>query len=563
MAALLVGCAAFTIWRLHKYWRELLRFDALEWAAIAILGITLFSRFWIIRDQPYPAWSDSLHHTILTQLTAVQGKLPTDMQPYFPIPLDEYHLGLYALTASVQWLAQVPAYTALLITAQVLNGLCGISVYLVLDHKIGRLGALAGLAVAGLFSFLPASYVNWGRFTQLASGTILLIAWLTTSEAITVWKSRQTLKNFYLVWITLVAALLNAAVFLLHFRMAGFYLPLIGLTILYELIRERRDKGFFNLVIGISVIAILAFLCILPALVPALSAYLTHQTAAAPQEIGLSIEEQTQMTQSYYVMPLSAIPQFSVGNELLILAGIGSLWGFVRRRKLIILYSIWMVLLVLMGNAYLLNIPLLNLSNLSGITIMFYLPVAMIIGAALNDLTGLIKGDYQNLVIRLIAGIILSAGFIASYYRASEIEPYRYFVTPADVTAMQWIKTNTPTDAVFSINTYLWLPGIPHGTDAGYWIPYFTGRQTTTGCMLTSLAKPEQVRNVLEMSDLTEQLTKGSIDAKGLHAHGIQYIYIGARGNFSGPGLDAKELSQDKEFEMVYDQQGVQIFKVK
>jgi hypothetical protein len=216
-----------------------------------------------------------------------------------------------------------------------------------------------------------------------------------------------------------------------------------------------------------------------------------------------------------------------------------------------------------MGNAYLLNIPVLNLSNLSGITIMFYLPVALIIGAALNDMIELIKGDHKNHVIRLVTGIVLSAGFVASYYRANEIEPYRYFVTPSDVAAMEWIKTNTPTDAIFSINTYFWLPGIPHGTDGGYWIPYFTGRQTTAGCMISSLANPVQVRNVLEMSHLSEQLTKGNIDVKGLHAHGIQYIYIGARGNFSGPGLDAKELSQQKELEAVYDQQGVQIFKVK
>ena len=115
-----------------------LPFDSLEWIALAVMGMTLFTRFWIIRDQPYPAWTDSLHHAILTQLTAEWGRLPATMEPYFPVSLGEYHLGLYALSGTVEMLARVPAHTALLWTAQALNGLCGLGVFLVLDRLSGR-----------------------------------------------------------------------------------------------------------------------------------------------------------------------------------------------------------------------------------------------------------------------------------------------------------------------------------------------------------------------------------------------------------------------------------------
>ena len=208
IAALLVLCAGIIIWRLRRDWRDQVDFDGLEWLAIAVVGMTVFTRFWIIREHPYPAWSDSLHHVLLTQITATTGQLPYDMQPYAPIPLNMYHLGLYALSTTVQWLAQVPAHSALLWTAQVLSGLCGVGVFLVLDRKVSRFAAVIGVAVVGLLSHQPAFYVNWGRFTQLASQTILLIAWLVSWEAIAMWR-RQTGSRTQRIYLAVLAGCLT------------------------------------------------------------------------------------------------------------------------------------------------------------------------------------------------------------------------------------------------------------------------------------------------------------------------------------------------------------------
>jgi hypothetical protein len=172
------------IWRLRSYWREQIDFDRWEVLGLFVMAATLFTRYWILRDHPYPAWTDSLHHTLITQLTATGGKLPNDLQPFSPVPLGMYHLGLYSISGLVQMLANVPAHTALLLTAQTLNGLCPVGVYLLLDRKINRQGAVIGTLIVGLVSFQPAWYVNWGRFTQLASQTILLAAVLITWENI-------------------------------------------------------------------------------------------------------------------------------------------------------------------------------------------------------------------------------------------------------------------------------------------------------------------------------------------------------------------------------------------
>ena len=161
-----------------------LRFARLEQIALLVVLATLATRLWVAHEEPFPAWSDSLHHVLLTDLTATAGRLPTSMAPYFPIPLARYHLGLYALTGTVQSLAGVPAHVAVTWVAQVLSGLCGLGVYLVLDRHVGRVPAVIGAVVAGLISHQPAFYVNWGRFTQLAAQTILLPAWLVVWETL-------------------------------------------------------------------------------------------------------------------------------------------------------------------------------------------------------------------------------------------------------------------------------------------------------------------------------------------------------------------------------------------
>src|SRR5690606_10716869 len=97
------------------------RFAGLEWVALGAVLVTLGTRVWVAHVEPFPAWSDSLHHVLLTELTARHGRLPSSLEPYFPVSVDRYHLGLYALTGTLQLLADVPAHTATLWLAQVLN----------------------------------------------------------------------------------------------------------------------------------------------------------------------------------------------------------------------------------------------------------------------------------------------------------------------------------------------------------------------------------------------------------------------------------------------------------
>jgi len=558
MAGLLLAMGLAAAWKQRREWPSLLRLSTWEWLAVAAVAMTLFTRFWMVRGLPYPAWSDSLHHTLLTQLTAVQGRLPATMEPYFPVVLGEYHLGLYAISATVQWLAQVPAHTALLWTAQALNGLCGIGVYLVLDRKVGRAGALVGAVSVGLLSHQPAFYVNWGRFTQLSSQTILLIAWVASWEAITLWKRAWPQQRRTVLLSTAGAAMLSAAVFLLHFRVAVFYLSLLGLTLLWEWWQLRADSGLRRTLLGSAVLGGLALVLVLPAAWPAVGGFLVQQASLS----NASASTLEVVRQGYFEFPWESIPILAAREWLLAVAVLCAILGVLRRNGLLVLTLVWSASLYLMANTYNLGMGLPNLTNLGAVLIMFYLPIGLILGTALEELLQLVSGQRRQSAAAAVAGLVLLAGFAASHVRVLDVEPFRYFVTVEDVEAMHWITANTEEDALFAVNTYFWFPHHPHGTDAGYWIPYFTGRDMTAAVMLLSLATPEYQTSIVELSEAAEGLTVDGSSLEELRSLGVDYIYIGARGDFSGPSLDVTQLREYADLELVYQTPHVAVLEL-
>lgn len=562
MGALSVAFAAVIAWRMRKHWREQFALDSLEWIAVAVFGMTLFTRFWIIRDHPYPAWSDSLHHALLTRLTAVQGQLPKTMEPYFPIPLDQYHLGLYALTATTQWLAQVPAHTALLWTAQVLNGLCGLGVYLVLDRKVGRVGAIVGAVTVGLLSHQPAFYVNWGRFTQLASQTILLIAWLVTWEALKAWKLLWREHRARILVQTGLAALLTGGVFLLHFRVAVFYISLLAISVSSELWKGYKERQFRPTVLGIAVVGLASLLVAAPAIVEAIPSYFAsafHGTA--PNRTTRPLGEAAEAVRRYYEFPWRTVPYLAGHVWLLIVAGLGAAIGLRRRNRLVVASLVWGGFLYLFGRAYVLSVPLLNFTNLGAVLIMCYLPIGLVMGSATEEVLETCQTYWPGMASVTLA-LALLGGFAASHVRVEDIEPHRFFVTPEDVEAMAWIRQNTPEHSRFAVNTYFWLPRAPHGTDAGYWIPYFTGRRTTAGTMINNLGGPGYHNKVVEMSRRVEDLETSHQTLEELEAMDVDYLYIGRNGDFSGPGLNADRLSRATSAEISYQNGGVFILMI-
>lgn len=543
----------------RKSWKAQFSFKGLEWLAIGIFTATIFVRVALAVEYPIPAWSDSLHHALITQLTAQNGQLPYTLQPYEPAVLNMYHLGLYALTGPLQILSGVPAHTALLWTAQLLNGLCGIGVYFFLDRMIGRKAAIIGALAVGFYSFQPNWYFNWGRFTQLSSQTILLIAWTVTWEALRAWGENQE-KTKLSLWASIFAAgLLNAGVFLFHFRVAAYYLPLLFITVIYEVVRAIKGRAFNHLVVNTVLIGIISLLLILPVVVPSVDSYLNR--TQVKQETTTTTIEKSDSGNEYFSYTMDSVYQIGVRKWLLWVTVIALVFSLVFYPKISLFLIIWSGILWLEGNAYRLGIPILNVTNYTAIMIFYYIPIGLILGMAGDGLLRLPIFKHKAVQTGFLSVLVI-LGIIAGRQRLNDIEPYRFFVTPADLEAMDWIRVNTRPDDLFAINTFMWVQDSPHGTDGGYWIPYFTGRKTTTGTMLYGLGDAEYIKEIVSLSKLVTNLETNPATVEELSQKGVDYIYLGAKGAFDGRGLDPILITQSPDAQLVYSKDNVEIFKL-
>jgi hypothetical protein len=558
--ALIVLCGVVCVWRWRKEWRTTvnahLAFTRLEWVALGVVTATLFTRFWIIRNLPIPASPDSLHHVLITKLTADLGQLPTTLEPYFPVSLDMYHLGFYAMAAVAQNLAQVPTHMAVLWVAQTLNGLCGLGTYVVLDSKMGRVGAIIGAITAGLLSFMPAMLMSWGRFTPLGSQAILLVAWWMIADTLQAWNRTGTLDR---LWNIGLSALLTASVFLYHFRVAGYFLPLIVIAVGWEAVGAYRTGRLRQVWVGLFAIGLFSLVLASPALWNALRTYVENTISLQSPERRQAADE---FAAAYYPYAWGWITQVGARAWLLALAFGCGLLGVIQRNRIVITMLLWIVTLWMLGTAYVLKIPLLQFTNMTAVLLALYLPVSVLVGAGAEELRRLVRPAWQTWISYGLLAIFLMGGAYAGRARAVEILPNMQFVHDADIPAMNWIRANTPPDARFAVNTLYGSPDSLYGTDAGYWIPYFTGRQTTAGTMLFTLGEADFRAQVAEMSQAVKQLQLDNAALDKLRRLGVSYIYIGQAGNFSGPGLDPARLQQAAGVSVVYQSGGVTIMKV-
>lgn len=544
----------------RKDWRKQFAFSGLEWLGIGIFAGTILIRFSLAYRFPVPAWSDSLHHTLITQLTALHGQLPYTLDPYEPSQLNMYHLGLYSLTGSLQILSGMPAHSALLWTAQLLNGLCGIGIYFLLDRMVGRKAAIIGALVVGFYSFQPNWYFNWGRFTQLSSQTILLIAWGVTWETVRSWRENTSEDSTLTKWAWVItSSLLNASIFLLHFRVAGYYLPLLLITIIYEGVRSIKVHSFSRMLVNTLLIGLFSLILITPAVVPAVFEYVQRSQSSVATQSDAS--EDPDPTNEYYGYTLESVYAIGAKKWMIWLSAAALVVSLFTYPRMSIILILWSGLLWLEGNAYRLGIPLLSFTNYTAIMIFYYIPIGLILGMAGEAILKLpwLKG--KSTQIALLGSLVLIAIF-AGRQRANDIEPFRFFVTGADLEAMNWIRANTEEDALFAINTFMWLGNSPHGTDGGYWIPYFTDRKTTTGTMMYTLGSADYVKMIRNLSTLTFEATTDPGAVAKLARNGVDYIYIGPMGSFTGQGLNPDSIAASSAAQLVYSKNGVDIFKV-
>lgn len=562
ISLLIISCIVI-LWQFGKYYREQFRIAPLDLCTVGLLILILLIRFIIADKHPYLAGDDSLHHTLLTEITSRTGILPQTLKPYFDTPLDHYHLGLYSLTAPLRLLTGIRSDQALLWMSQFLNGIAGIGTYLILSKLVTKKAAIGGLALIGLFSVFPNFYVNWGRFTQLSGQVVLLPAAIMYWEHLEELKQQNTgqkKREFDWAAVFLIAFIVGATCFL-HFRVAVLLLPLlISIAFIVVINKDTNKSQYTRCLLHSFVILFIVFLVISPALIPGLKAYIATRT---PYDVSEQFSNEKLSDLWYYSKGDSTTNQLSENSKWLYLVcftGILLSLFDAKVKSLGIIMLIWLLTFLATMYIYLTNINLITTMNRTAILLALYMPMSIGFGLFVHFIEKLEPERYFGNRLLLIIPLILCV-YWATEARINEYWAEQEYMTDADFDAMLWIKTQTPADAVFAANTGFLGKTQPFGTDAGYWIPYYADRASTTLTLLSSLNETEDSMNI-ERARKVSELYSNPDSISELCRLGVDYLYSATKPPVNFQDFPIEQILAQPGTKLIYEEQGVQIVRL-
>lgn len=518
---------------------------------LLLLGLLVFSRFWVIRNLEGPMWGDGMQHTMITQLLLDHGGLFDSWAPYAPMQTFTYHFGFHAAAAAFAWLTGLEARFATLWAGQIFNVLAVLAVY-PLACKIGgsRWAGVGAVLVAGLLVQMPMFYVNWGRYTQLAGQVILPAALFLAWEALD--EPRR------LSWQgAALGGVLWAGLGLTHYRV--LIMGILGLAA-FGLIHFQqhpwRRLGGWALALGVAGAALF-----LPWLAQAYAGRLMDilhrqlQSWPATNNSAAQVAAVTGDLASYLPPWVwMAIP-----------AGLGlALW---RRRPWAHAFGLWWVLLAGAAYPHWLGLP-------GGAIVGFFtvfIAAYMLAGVALGHLLSGVEGGPGWQLAALAVGLLL-AGVWGTRARIGEVRPLEHaMLTRPDLRAAAWVEQNIPAEAVFLIDGFTAYNGyVAVGADGGWWLPVLTGRAVSHPPLLFEFEAepaPNFRQSLVELTNTVREYGAAAPETlAALGGWGVTHVYIGqqqGRVNSPGPALRPEALLASEFFRLVYHQDRVWIFEVR
>jgi hypothetical protein len=558
------------------------RWSPATWALLAVLLLTLVTRFVQIHNLALPAWVDSVHHALLVRIAAESGQAPITLQPYLPIEHLPYHWGYHVVTASMLQLSGLALPETMLWSGQLLNTLHVLTCAALAAHFWRRplAGVVAGLVV-GLLSIMPAYYVSWGRYTQL-TGLLLLpplaIVWDT-------WLRRPSRQGW------LCAAVLLAGLSIIHVRVLIFAAALlVALFVIWAASAERA--------------ALRARL--LPALAlagGALALAFPWLWQLALQRLAPAVDNPEVLAGNTGYNALSEGLLWTRSNPLLIvLALLAALWGLLRRARSVAVMIGWLLLLALLANPWLasylapvagvllagwglaqrqpllalagvlllllnpvlVSLPYLWLITNDVVVISLYIPLSVLLGGGAHLLSTRLAASFPRWWPALRpagAGALALLALWGTWNMRDVINQTTVFASAADVAAIEWVESNTAPDARFLINATGWFSHIDRGADGGWWLLPLAGRWTSTPPAIYDYGPPTYAARMRALSREIASFDKAH--ASELYAlidrEAITHIYLGT----SDAPIDAAVFADHPAFEQIYAQDGVTIFAVR
>jgi hypothetical protein len=577
-------------WRAAWGRRAAWRLDRPHLLLIAITLIAVAVRLYPARDLPAGMLGDSYHHTVIAQLLADHGGLFSSWQPYAPLKTFTYHFGFHAGVAWLHWLSGVPTTRGVLILGQLQSALAIPMVYLLARRTVGgeRAGLWAAL-IAGFVSAMPAYYLNWGRYTQLAGQTILpaaCVIWMTLLDM----SAARPARRDSLVRLGALAALVTAGLILTHYRIAVFAACFVLVYALYLLLvrlggrfnrvdpegRRTKDEeqrihpALFVLarMAGIGLAAGGAALLIV-------APWLLRLREGRLLRIGNNFISSNIGADGANSLPPSEIIFSLFAKSYLVgLALIGVLLLVWRGRWRGLTLVGWSALVWLSANPYLIGLNGAGLITSFAVLIASYLVLAPLAAAAID--IGCEWATRSPPAAQLLTRAQLLVGALVVLWSASWQQriaaPMFEIFTPADQQAMDWIRRATPPDTAFFVNSFTAYGGSLYvGSDGGWWLPFMSGRRSSLPPITYGSEAGEQPDYARAVNATNAAIQRDPVDTPAtiaaLRAAGYAYLYDGPTAVGLPPGqteyIDPDALARSPLYELVYQQGGVTIWRAR
>ncbi|MFH1084594.1 MAG: hypothetical protein V1772_02360, partial [Chloroflexota bacterium] len=557
------GLLAWGLWRRWPTWAGLRRRLGLPELALAlVLLVTLAARLVQARTLLVGSWVDSVHHSVITRVLMEQGLAPRSLEPYAPVSDFHYHLGFHANAAVLGWLARLRPEQAVLLYGQVLSALAGLMVAgLAVTWGAAAEGcpatcgrarrwAAPGAALAvGLLAHMPAYYVSWGRYTQLAGLALLPAVCLVTGWC---WRARRPGWRLWLLGGLLVGGLVAS-----HYRVLVFYVLFWFCYALAHLWRERHAflPALGQLARAAALLAGLGLLACLPLaarmalrVLPSVATSYGGWVAAE----GMDTDFPRGLLAAGWTRPL------------LYLSAAGAAWAGARRRIELLLVPVWTALCFVPANPPWLGLPNTWFLHNTAVFISYWVPVGLLLGWLVAELAeGAARGlawlarrwggsaaGARWAVGWVLLGALLALGGWRAWQTMDVLNLKTALVSAEDYQALQWARDHTPADARFLINTWRWQGELRAGSDAGAWLPLVADRQTSLPCALYAQADRAAVRAINGLASAVEEAP--ALDAPALLERlaeaGITHAFVGSRGGRLMP----KELDASPHYRLLY-----------
>jgi hypothetical protein len=487
------------------------------------------------------------------------GGLFDSWEPYANLPTMTYHFGFHVATAVFHWITGLSSPKAVLWVGQIFNGMAIIALY-PLAVNLGRnkwAGNVAVLLVGLLFS-MPMTYVNWGRYTQLA-GLIILPA--------AVFLLLEMTQEKQINWGVLALGwILVSGLALTHYRLLFYFLILLPVVILFE-IRNGKFRITLTKMIWLGVGSLFLFF---PWLFHIYSGRLgeifNEFLTTSPQSVSTAVQQTNIIGSISFYVPIWA------WISLIVVVVLG-LW---LRKKPVAVISLWWFFIFLATNPAWFRLPGTGVLTNFALFISIYVLAGWLLGAAVGWIVEHADQRFNPSIktaLRIIGIVVfICLAFIGARQRLGDVNiPGSALVTRPDIRAAAWIREDTPVDAIFLVNSFFaYNDTLVVGSDGGWWLPILAGRRTPLPPITYSFEGGAGSANMNETNYLTREIQDKGITNPDiitlLVERGIRYIYIGQRQgrvNYSGPYiLDPNSINDDPNFKNIYHQDRVWIFEV-